>query len=121
MEHLLKIKCVIFKGECALFSFNKCPNYTHDGASAKCSTNSRKTDNSVCSRSAEKEFTSEALKVLHTSEALKVLHTPEAQKIVNQIFIKNHSTVLNPESRFRLHVKSEKKIPQRYGRIKDLV
>jgi hypothetical protein len=36
MEHLLKIKCVIFKGECALFSFNKCPIYTHDGA--KCST-----------------------------------------------------------------------------------
>ncbi len=29
--------------ECALFSFNKCPIYTHDGASAKFSTNSHET------------------------------------------------------------------------------
>ncbi len=36
-----------FKGECAHFSFNKCPIYTHDGASVKFSTNSNKTDNSV--------------------------------------------------------------------------
>ncbi len=27
-----------FKGECAHFSFNKCPIYTHDGANAKFST-----------------------------------------------------------------------------------
>jgi hypothetical protein len=38
---------VIFMGECAHFSFNKCPIYTHDGASAKFSTNSHATDNSV--------------------------------------------------------------------------
>ncbi len=36
-----------FKGECAHFSFNKCPIYTHDGASAKFSTNSQETDSSV--------------------------------------------------------------------------
>ncbi len=36
-----------FKGECAHFSFNKCPIYTQDGASAKFSTNSQETDNSV--------------------------------------------------------------------------
>ncbi len=29
------------------FSFNKCPTYTHDGASAKFSTNSHETDYSV--------------------------------------------------------------------------
>ncbi len=37
-----------FKGECAQFRFNKCPIYTHDGASAKFSTNSQETDYSVC-------------------------------------------------------------------------
>ncbi len=36
-----------FKGESAQFSFNKCPIPTHDGASAKFSTNSHETDNSV--------------------------------------------------------------------------
>ncbi len=36
-----------FKGECAHFSFNKCSIYTRDGASAKFSTNSQETDNSV--------------------------------------------------------------------------
>jgi hypothetical protein len=36
-----------FKGECAHFSFNKCPIHTLDGARAKFSTNSRETDNSV--------------------------------------------------------------------------
>jgi hypothetical protein len=39
-----------FKGECAHFSFNKCPIYTHDGASAKFSTIPRETDNSVLHR-----------------------------------------------------------------------
>jgi hypothetical protein len=38
-----------FKGECAHFSVNKFPIYTHDGASAKFSTNSQETDYSVCS------------------------------------------------------------------------
>ncbi len=36
-----------FKGECEHFSFNKCPIYTHDGASAKFSTNSQEMDNSA--------------------------------------------------------------------------
>ncbi len=36
-----------FKGEGAKFSFNKCPIYTHDGASARFSTNSQETDNNV--------------------------------------------------------------------------
>ncbi len=41
-------KMRIFKGECEHFSFIECPNYTHDGASAKFSTNSqhREMDNS---------------------------------------------------------------------------
>jgi hypothetical protein len=37
MGHLLKLKC-------AHSPFNKCPFYTHDGASAKFSTNSYETD-----------------------------------------------------------------------------
>ncbi len=36
-----------FKGECAQFSFNKCPIYTYDGASAKFSTILQEMDNSV--------------------------------------------------------------------------
>ncbi len=38
-----------FKGECEHFRFNKCPIYTHDGASDKFSTNSQEMDNSVYS------------------------------------------------------------------------
>ncbi len=47
---LVEDKMRRFKGECAHFSFNKCPIYTHDGASAKFSTNSHKTDNSVIAK-----------------------------------------------------------------------
>ncbi len=36
-----------FNGECAHFSFNNCSIYTHDGASAKFSTNSHETAYSV--------------------------------------------------------------------------
>jgi hypothetical protein len=36
-----------FEGEYALFIFNKCPIYIHDGASAKFSTNSHEIDNSA--------------------------------------------------------------------------
>ncbi len=36
-----------FNGECAHLSFKKCPIYTHDGASAKFSTNLQETDYSV--------------------------------------------------------------------------
>jgi hypothetical protein len=36
-----------FKDESAHFSFNKCPIYTHDGASAKFITNSQETNNCV--------------------------------------------------------------------------
>jgi hypothetical protein len=36
-----------FKGECEHFSFNKCPIYTHDGGSAKFTTNSQEMGNSV--------------------------------------------------------------------------
>ncbi len=46
-ETLVDDKKRRFKGECAHFSFNKCPIYTHDGASAKYSTKSHETDNSV--------------------------------------------------------------------------
>ncbi len=44
---LVKDKMRGFKGECAHFSFKKCPIYTHDDASAKFGTNSQETDNSV--------------------------------------------------------------------------
>ncbi len=44
---LVEDKMGRFKGECAHFSFNKCLIYTHDGASAKFSTNSHETDNSA--------------------------------------------------------------------------
>jgi hypothetical protein len=44
---LVEDKMRRFKGECEHFRFNKCPIYTHDGASAKFSTNSQEMDNSV--------------------------------------------------------------------------
>ncbi len=44
---LVEYKMRIFKGECEHFSFNKCPIYNHNGASAKFKTNSHKTDNSA--------------------------------------------------------------------------
>ncbi len=44
---LVEDKMRRFKGEYEHFSFNKCPIYTHDGASAKFSTNSQEMDNSV--------------------------------------------------------------------------
>jgi hypothetical protein len=44
---LVEDKMSKFKGECGQFSFNKCLIYTHDGASAKFSTNSHEMDNSV--------------------------------------------------------------------------
>jgi hypothetical protein len=44
---LVEDKMRRFKGECPHFSFNKCPIYTHDGAGAELSTNSREMDNSA--------------------------------------------------------------------------
>jgi hypothetical protein len=44
---LAEYKMRRFKDECAHFSFNKRPIYTHDGASYKFSTNSQETDYSV--------------------------------------------------------------------------
>ncbi len=44
---LVEDKMGRFKGACAHFRFNKCPIYTHDGANAKFSTNSHKTDYSA--------------------------------------------------------------------------
>ncbi|MFN9978576.1 MAG: hypothetical protein ACK53Y_01615, partial [bacterium] len=44
---LVEDKMRSFKGECAHFSFNKCFIYTHNGASAKFSTNTQETDNSA--------------------------------------------------------------------------
>jgi hypothetical protein len=44
---LIEDKMRRFQGECTHFSFNKCPIYTHDGASAKFSTNSHETDNNA--------------------------------------------------------------------------
>jgi hypothetical protein len=44
---LVEDKMRYFQDECAQFSFNKCPIYTHDGASAKFSTNSHEIVNSV--------------------------------------------------------------------------
>jgi hypothetical protein len=44
---LVEDKMCTFTLESTHFIFNKCPIYTHDGASAKFSTNSYETDNSV--------------------------------------------------------------------------
>jgi hypothetical protein len=43
-ETLVEAKMRIFTLESTHFIFNKCPIYTHDGASAKFSTNSHGTD-----------------------------------------------------------------------------
>jgi hypothetical protein len=44
---LVEDKMCIFTLESTHFMFDKCPIYTHDGASAKFSTNSHETDYSV--------------------------------------------------------------------------
>ncbi len=44
---LVEDKMLGVKGESEHFSFNMCPIYTHDGASAKFSTNSQEMDNSA--------------------------------------------------------------------------
>ncbi len=44
---LVEDKMRRFKGECPHFSFNKYHIYTHDGASAKFSTNSHEMNNSA--------------------------------------------------------------------------
>jgi hypothetical protein len=41
---LVEAKMCTFTLESTLFIFNMCPIYTHDGASAKFSTNSQETD-----------------------------------------------------------------------------
>jgi hypothetical protein len=46
-ETLVEAKMCRFTLESTNFIFNKCPIYTHDGASAKFSTNLQETDNSV--------------------------------------------------------------------------
>ncbi len=46
---LVEDKMRSFKGECEHFRYNNCPIYTHDGASAKFSTNSQEMDNSAAS------------------------------------------------------------------------
>ncbi len=43
----VEAKLCAFTLECTHFVFNKSPIYTHDGASAKFSTNSQETDYSV--------------------------------------------------------------------------
>ena len=45
---LVKDKLCTFTLESTHFIFNKCTIYTHDGASAKLSTNSHETDYSAC-------------------------------------------------------------------------
>jgi hypothetical protein len=44
---LVKLKYAIDTLECAYFSFNKCPIWTHDRGNAKFSTNGDETDYSV--------------------------------------------------------------------------
>ncbi len=44
---LVEAKLCTFTLESKHFLFNRCPNYTHDGASAKFSNNSHKTDYSA--------------------------------------------------------------------------
>ncbi len=70
MGHLLKIKMRRFKGECAHFSFNKCPINTQDDSSAKFSTNSHETDNSVNAR------LDSCIEVKHSSTVAPQLQNP---------------------------------------------
>jgi hypothetical protein len=44
---LVEVKMCTFSLESTHFVFSKCPIYTHDGASAKFSTNSHETDYSA--------------------------------------------------------------------------
>jgi hypothetical protein len=44
---LVEDKMRRFTGECEHFSFNKCPIYIQDGASAEFNTNSHEMDNSL--------------------------------------------------------------------------
>ncbi len=44
---LVEDKMRRFRGECDHFRLNKCPIYTHDGASAKFRNNSQEMDNSA--------------------------------------------------------------------------
>jgi hypothetical protein len=53
---LVEDKMRRFKGECAHFIFYKCLIYTHDGVSAKFSTNSHETDYSVAWLNLFREF-----------------------------------------------------------------
>ncbi len=52
-ETLVEVKLSAFTLESTHFIFNKWPIYTHDGASAKFSTNSQETDYSVARNNGE--------------------------------------------------------------------
>ncbi len=58
---LVEEKMCRFKGKCPHFSFNKCPIYTHDGASAEFRTNSHEMDKSVFLKGGEVCFYSHIL------------------------------------------------------------
>ncbi len=53
-ETRVEAKMCTFTLESTHFIFNKCPIYTHDGASAKLNTNLQETDNSVEQKEANK-------------------------------------------------------------------
>ncbi len=56
MGHFLKIKCIDSRVKVHILASNEWPFYTHDGASAKFSTNSHETDNSVAGKTAQRKL-----------------------------------------------------------------
>ncbi len=68
-----------FKGEGAHFSFNKCPIYTHDSASAKFGTNSQETDNSVLGFVNEQIF-----EFAHSSSQRPIALTNKKKRLKNK-------------------------------------
>ncbi len=83
---LVEDKMRRFKGECAHFSFNKCPIYTHDGAGAKFSTNSHETDYSVPWSEVTHHTKQKSYETLHWKESTRPSLNP-------YLFIK---TLLSP-------------------------
>jgi hypothetical protein len=81
---LVEDKMRRFKSEYAHFRFNKCPIYTHDGASAKYSTNSQETNNSAGSGSPPWYFLSRSLMISQGSTPGEIiLCTPQTREYID--------------------------------------
>ncbi len=87
-----------FKGECAHFSWNKCPIYTLDGAGAKFITNSHETDNSVRTRTSYLKMWSQLLLKLtigFDTEIYMILYNLSKPEIVSLLSETRKTRFLN--------------------------